>query len=451
MKEIIALALPVALSNLGIMAMQLVDVWVVGRLNAAAIGAVGLASSIFVFVMIVGQGLMSSLDFYVARAVGRKNTDEAYRYTWQAVWLVISFGIPATFFLLGMSKLIPWFGVHPDVVPGAQSFLAILSLSLIPVLFAISFRSYLQAFGIARPSVVIYVVGNILNLLLDFGLVFGRFGFPRLEVAGAAWATCLVRLFMMFAFALVALKTDLSKTEDRRTLGQWLRTEGESNFRPNLTLMRELLSLGLPAAGQMALEVGAFTMATALAARFAPELLAAHEIVLTLASVTFMVPLGISMAGSVLVGQAVGAEDFVLARQRGWQVLRLGIGYMAFSCVCLLLFPHALLGFFTRDVAVVDAALGILFFAAAFQLFDGAQVTATGVLRGLGDSRSSFFANLIGHWAIGIPLAIYLSQWLGFGLKGVWLGLSLGLVFVALSLTFKWRRSSEEAILNRRA
>ncbi|NBV89614.1 MAG: hypothetical protein EBR88_08910 [Betaproteobacteria bacterium] len=200
--------------------------------------------------------------------------------------------------------------------------------------------------------------------------------------------------------------------------------------------------MGWPSAVQMSLEVGVFALSTGLAARFAAIDLAAHQLVLNTASVTFMVPLGISSAAAVLVGQAKGRGDAAEARRVGWRCLQIGVGFMALSCVTLLALPGPILGLYTNDPAVIGVGSSILFIAALFQLSDGAQVTGTGILRGLGDTRSSLVMNLIGHWLLGLPLGVLMGFVWGWGLRGIWIGLSIGLTAVALSLVWRWNAAS---------
>jgi MATE family multidrug resistance protein len=195
----------------------------------------------------------------------------------------------------------------------------------------------------------------------------------------------------------------------------------------------------------MSFEVGVFAAATALASRLSAQELAAHQVVLNTASMTFMVPLGISSATAVLVGQALGRNRMRQAARMGWKGLAYGIGFMAISSVSLLVFRHQILGVYTRDARVMEVGGQILLIAALFQLSDGAQTVATGALRGLGDTRTPMIVNLVGHWGIGLPVGIFLAFYRGWGLQGIWTGLSLGLTAVAVSLMWVWWRGISEA------
>ena len=201
-----------------------------------------------------------------------------------------------------------------------------------------------------------------------------------------------------------------------------------------------LLALGWPAAVQTTLELGVFAAVTAIAARLEPSTLAAHQVVLNLAGLTFMVPLGISAAGGIRVGHAVGRGDAHGARRAGWMALALGAVFMSAAAATFIAVPEPILRVFTTDPSVIETGVILLFVAAIFQLFDGLQVVATGILRGLGDTRTAMLSNLVGHWAIGLPTGYVLCFTLGWGVVGLWIGLSTGLVLVGLVLVPVWHR-----------
>jgi MATE family multidrug resistance protein len=211
-------------------------------------------------------------------------------------------------------------------------------------------------------------------------------------------------------------------------------------LRPHFERVRRLLALGVPAALQLTLEVGVFAAATALIGRLDAASLAAHQIALTAASITFMVPMGVSGAGAVRVGQAVGRGDSRSAAEAGWAALALGAGFMILAGLSFVAVPRSIIAPFTRDAAVVAIGVSLLRVAAAFQLFDGIQVVATGVLRGLGDTRTPMLCNLFGHWGLGLPLAYGLCFLAGMGVVGVWIGLSAGLIAVGAVLLTVWMR-----------
>ena len=206
----------------------------------------------------------------------------------------------------------------------------------------------------------------------------------------------------------------------------------------NPARLRTLFALGIPAAGQAVFEVGVFAAATALAGRVSATALAAHQIALNMAAFTFMVPFGVASAAAVRVGQAVGRRDPHGVAAAGWTALAIGVGFMATAAAVFLLMPRELVRAFTNDAEVVRIGIGLLFVAAVFQLFDGLQGVATGALRGLGDTRTAMLWNLAGHWLIGLPLGYLLCFRWGFGVKGLWWGLSAGLMICGVALLATW-------------
>jgi len=199
--------------------------------------------------------------------------------------------------------------------------------------------------------------------------------------------------------------------------------------------------LGCPAAMQITLEVGVFAAATALAGRLTPVALAAHQIAMQVASLTFMVPLGMASAGAVRVGQALGRHDPEAAEHSGWMALMLGAGFMGLAGLGLVSMPQFIMRIFTVDAAVISLGASLLLLAAVFQLFDGVQVVTTGILRGTGDTRTPMVCNLIGHWLIGLPIGYVFCFLMAWGVFGLWIGLSLGLILVGVVLLGVWSRT----------
>jgi MATE family multidrug resistance protein len=273
------------------------------------------------------------------------------------------------------------------------------------------------------------VSANAVNVLFNWLLIYGNAGFPALGVAGSAWSTVLARVYLA-GFLFVSLR----RRETHFPSGLWT-WEG-----PDWVRIRLLFRLGLPAAGHIFLEVAGFAATTALAGSFPAIVLAAHEITLNHASLTYMVPLGISSAAAVRVGNAIGAGHPAQARAAGAAAILTGAGFMGLSALAMFWAPEAILGFYTINRDVIAAAVPLFFWAAAFQLFDGLQSVTTGALRGRGDTHSAFVANLAGYWILGIPVGVWLCFRSGFGVAGLWMGTTLGLATVAVILLRRWFR-----------
>ncbi|MBM3803392.1 MAG: MATE family efflux transporter [Acidimicrobiia bacterium] len=247
---------------------------------------------------------------------------------------------------------------------------------------------------------------------------------------GAGWATTVSRVYIM-----AVLLAAIVRHESRERSGLW-----QTPLKIEPARLWRLVALGFPAAMQTVLEVGVFAVATALAGRLAPVALAAHQIGLQVASLTFMVPLGVASAGAVRVGQALGRRDPAAAGRSGWMALALGAGFMGVAGLVLLSFPRVIMRVFTFDTGVIAVGASLLLLAAVFQLFDGLQVVATGILRGTGDTRTPMVCNLIGHWLVGLPVSYVFCFVMDWGLFGLWIGLSLGLIVVGAVLLQIWSR-----------
>lgn len=419
------------------MGMGLVDTVMVGQLGPAAIAATGMGSGVFTAIMIFGAGLMLGVDALVARAAGAGRFDDCLRWLHQAVVLalIVSPVIMGATWIAYLT--IDAWGLNPQIGALAKPYLQVIALSALPLMFYAAFRRYLQGMHVVRPVMYALVSANLVNGGANAVLIYGKFGMPALGVTGSAWATCLARLYMAL-FLYVAIRR-----EHRR--------RGASHphvpYAVDGQKLRRLVALGAPAAGQITLEVGVFVLATALAARLDAVSSASHQIAMNIVSTVFMVPLGLASAGAVRVGHAVGARDAQRARHAGWSALLLGAALMAVLCAVLLLFPRPLLAVFTTDARVVGIGTQLLAIAAAFQLFDGTQAVATGILRGIGDTRTPMAMNVIGHWVLGLPVGYALCFRFAWGVSGLWIGLSIGLIFCAVALTMTWVARTRHLVL----
>ena len=425
-----SLAAPVVLAELGWMTMGMVDTLMVGRLSPEAIGAVGIGSSVFLAVGVFAMGLLLGLDTLVSQAYGARRLEECHRWLVHGVALSIVLTVPIMGILhLVIASLDRW-GMDAEVLRLTRPYMDVITWSVLPLLLYASFRRYLQGMGSVRPAMVALVLANVVNVLVNWMLIFGRFGAPAMGVAGAGWATVGSRTMM--AAVLLAVIVYRERGREPGLFSTAVRVEA--------AWMRRLLGLGLPAALQVTLEVGVFAAATALAGRLAPASLAAHQIALNIAGFTFMVPLGISSAGAVRVGHAIGRRDAQGAARAGWTALLFGAVFMLSAAAVFLTVPRALIGAFTANTAVMEFGVALLAVAAVFQLFDGLQGVATGILRGLGDTRTPMLWNLGAHWLLGLPIAYLLAFHAGYGVIGLWWGLSLGLIICGVGLVAVWSR-----------
>jgi MATE family multidrug resistance protein len=421
------LALPVITAELGWMTMGVVDTLMVGPLGAAALGGTGIGSTLFIAIGIFGMGLLLGLDTTVSQAFGAGRRDECDRWLVAGLWLAALATVPLAGGLWLVDLALPAFGFHPDVLVHVEAYFPIVSISLPPLLLYAALRRYLQSLSRVGAIAFALVSANLVNVAVNWVLIYGIGPFPELGVRGAAWATVLSRLYMLVVLAWVAWR---------------LHRHGPSAplaFAVPWTRVRQLLVLGAPAAAHLTFEVGVFSAVTAIAGQLEPAALAAHHIALNIASVVFMVPLGISAAAAVMVGQHIGRRDPHGAARAGWAAILLVLGVQASAALAFVVIPAYFVRAFTSETAVIAIGVQLLGIASAFQLFDGLQVTTTGALRGLGETRVPMLVSLVGYWISGLPLGWWLCFRGGYGVHGLWIGLAASLALVGTALLVLWR------------
>ena len=435
----ITLAVPVVLSELGWMAQGVVDNIMVGKLGPAAIGAVALGNAVYYTPSLFGIGLLLDLDTLVSQAYGRKDHDDCHRWLAQGVYLACIVTPPLMVLIAALSYGFTRFGVIPEVAVLSGGYLRILNWGTLPLLLYGGTRRYLQGVGQVRVITATYVLANLLNWFGNWVLIYGKFGMPALGVNGSAISTCISRIAM--AAALLGFAWRYERKRGHPLFRHWAG--------PQLDRLRKLIRIGAPAAGQIVLEVGAWNLSTFAAGYLTPVALATHAIALNYASVSYMVPLGVSAAAAVSVGHALGAGDPARARRAGWLALALGTGFMLMAAVAFWVAPKPLISLYTRDPRVLAVGPSLLWIAAAFQIFDGIQTVCTGALRGLGETRVPMFANLVGYWVLGLPLGFILCFVLKWGIYGMWIGLTLALIIISMTLLLRWRKDSAAFALTR--
>ncbi len=435
----VALSVPVALAELGWIAMNVVDTIMIAPLGPVAIGAIAIGGSAFYVFGIFGLGLMLGLDTLVSHAHGAGNREDARHSLVQGVYLALFLAPILMALFYALPPLFPVFGIERDVSTRAAIFLRALSWSTLPLLLYGCLRRYLQATGHARPVMVVLITANLINWFSNWLLIQGRFGFPALGVRGSALSTTLARLYMAALLAGCIWYFERKRGQAVRPLVR----------RPDWSRIGTLLRIGTPAATQIFFEVGAFGAAAFLAGRLSAEALAAHQIAINIASVSYMIPLGISSAAAVTVGHATGLGASVVARWRGFIAIAISAIYAISAAMIFGLLPNHILRLYTTDHAILATGRRLLFIAAVFQLFDGVQAVTTGALRGLGNTRIAMLANLGGYWLLGLPLGWVLCFVYGQGIDGIWYGLTFALMLIAMLQLSYWQRLSRFAITHR--
>jgi multidrug resistance protein, MATE family len=427
------LAIPLVLAELGWMSMAVVDTMMVGRLpnSAVAIAAVSLGGILVHVLAFFGGGLLFGLDTLVSQAFGAGLREDCHRSLVHGIY--ISFALtpilmaPVWFF----DPLLRYVGISPDVVQVTVPYAKAMAWGTLPLLLYFAVRRCMQGMNMVRPIAFALLTSNLINAVGNWILIYGKLGAPAMGAVGSGWSTASARIY------LAAILVGYLLWYDKRHRTRLLRTP----IQPELKRIRRLISLGFPAAMQVTLEIGVFALVTALIGRLGAVSLASHQIAMNTVSLTYMVPLGISSAAAVRVGQAIGRKDPAAASAAGGSAIFFGAGFMTLAGIALLVFPRWIARIYTPDETVIRTTVLLLAAGAAFQLFDGIQTVATGALRGVGDTRTPMICHFTAYWIIGLPLGAWLCFQRRWGALGLWAGLSLALILIGIVLLFAWRRA----------
>lgn len=427
------LAWPLIVAQLAQTLLFTTDVVLMGWLGPTYLAAGTLAGAFLMPFLLSGVGIVGAVAPLVAQARGGRRLKDVRRIVRQGLWASLLIATLLQPIVLNIGLVYHWLGQDPEVTALAADYVHFGSWMLYPALAAMAVRSLLAAYDDTRSILVITVVGVILNALAAYTLIFGHFGFPRLELKGAAIATGLVHLFMFLAMLGYALRHRRFKRFN--ILARF--------WRPDWTHFRAIFRIGLPIGLTVAAETGMFSVAALLMGRLGTNEVAAHAVALQLASLAFMVPLGLGLAATVRVGLAYGRGDHEGVRKAGWTSLAMSMGVMAMTCTIFLVLPQTLVGIFLdssrpENGTALALAASYLAIAGIFQLADGAQVVAAHALRGLSDTKIPMVVAMIGYWAVGIPTAYALGFWLDWRGTGIWFGLAAGLAFVAVVLVIRF-------------
>ncbi len=425
------LAVPVVTVQVGMMLMGVVDTIMVGHMpgdgSSVGLAAVALGSLYFFGIGVFGMGTLMVLDPVVAQAFGARDWTGVSRGIQRGVLLAVVLAVPSVAILLVAGPVLGLARQPADVVPLATDYIVRLAPGVLPFFLFIVCRQSLQALRRTAPIVVSIVVANVVNALLNWLLIFGHGPFPAMGVIGSAWATTLSRWLLLAL--LVALAW--------RQLLPYLRQRHPEVW--DLEPLGRMLRLGVPIGLQYVLEFGAFACVALMMGWLGTREMAGHQVAINLASLTFMVPLGVGDAASVLVGHAVGRADAAGARSSARAALLAGAGFMSCTALVFLTAPTVLARLYTVDTGVVALASALIPLAGVFQVFDGLQVVAGGILRGVGETRVAMTVNVLGYWLLGLPVSWLLGFRAGWGPVGLWWGLVLGLAVVASVLLVRVR------------
>lgn len=431
LRAMLRLAVPVVLVQVGMMLMGVVDTVMVGHLAAGdsslGLASVALGHLYFFGIGVFGMGTLMVLDPVVAQAVGAGDDMAVARGIQRGLLLALVLAVPSVAVLLVAGPVLGLAHQPAEVVPLAAAYTVRLAPGVLPFFVFIVFRQSLQSLRRTGAILVSILIANLVNAALNWLLIFGHGPFPTMGVLGSAWATTASR--WLLAGVLMALAwSELRPHLARRLPEVW-----------HLEPLGRMLRLGLPIGFQYVLEFGAFAFVALMMGWLGTRQMAGHQVAINLASLTFMVPLGVGDAASVLVGHAVGRSDPAGARSMARAALICGASFMSTTALLFLTAPQFLAGLYTGDASVIAVAALLIPLAGVFQVFDGLQVVAGGILRGLGETRVAMLVNVLGYWLLGLPVSYLLGFRAGMGPVGLWWGLVLGLGVVASVLLVRVR------------
>lgn len=434
--ETLSLAYPVIIGQLGIIMMGVVDSMMVGRLGPIPLAAASLGNSLIFIILIFGLGASQVVSPIVAILVGGKRFSECGIYFRQSLLVNIALSVIMTILILIGLNFLHLLNQPAEVIRLAFVYMMIVGFSAIPLMLFQTYKQFIEGLSVMKPAMIITLLANIINAVANWVLIFGKFGAPQLGLAGAAWATFSSRVFMALVIMIYVMKNKKFKQYDVTFHFRGL----------NLKVIKKLLQLGLPSGFQYFFEVGAFSFAVVMIGWIGANQLAAHQIAINLASISFMGVLGISQAASIRVGNAMGQQNIQNIRRAGFTAVGLGAFIMMFSGIIFIVFHNFLPSLYIDDKEVISIASRLIIIAALFQLSDGTQAVGIGVLRGLTDVKGPTVITFLAYWVISLPIGYFLGFVFNLGVDGVWIGLLIGLTASALMLTFRFNYKSKHII-----
>lgn len=435
-KDLLTLAIPVSIGQLGHIMLGVVDSFMVGKLGAEPLAAAALANGLFFLIMVFGIGMSHAITVLVSIAKGENNEEKCGVVLRQGLIVNMVFGIILTILTIIAAQLVIYLDQEETVAILTKSYLTILSLSILPFMLFQTYRQFVEGLSDTKTPMYLAIFANIVNIIGNWALIFGNLGLPALGLDGAGFATLFTRAFMGFGMMIIVLNAKRFKQFDPSL-----------NFKSfNKKVISNLVKIGFPSGLTLTLEVSAFAFASIMIGWFGSVQLAAHQIAINLASISYMVVLGISAAVTIKIGNAVGAKNYRDAKLIGYSALSLAIIFMFLTGVIFILFNKFLPSLYINDDRVVGYASTLLIIAAMFQLSDGIQAVGLGILKGLKDVKIPMIITLFSYWIIALPVGYVLGFILDFNISGIWLGLLFGLTMAAMMFVIRFYRKVNKHI-----
>lgn len=431
-RSIFKIGWPLIVNNLAVMSMNLADTIMAGRYSTDTLAAVAAGGAVWTILFLAGMGIVMALSPITAQYYGRGEPEKVGHFLRQTIWLALFLSIPLVFLGQHCEAIFNLFKLDSEIVVLADEYLSAITLGLPLALIYMSLRMSSEGIGHTRPVMYISLFCAGLNVLLNWVLMYGHWGFPAMGAKGCGLASAIILSLM--ALIMIWYVSDHYRYKPLQIFSrfEW----------PNFASQREILKLGFPIGVSIVAEISLFSCAALMMGTLGKNIIAAHQIALNYAAFMFMVPFAMSMANTSVVGQLLGQGKRDAARLAGHTGMVLATGFMVVSAVVMILFADQIIGLYTKDPAVAQIAISLLGMAAAFQVVDGLQVAASGALRGFKDTKIPMYVNLFSYWAVGFTLAWYLGIHLRMGPSMVWAGLVAGLAVAAVLLTWRFEMVS---------
>ncbi len=428
------LAWPIIIGQLSHIALGVIDSAMVGRLGADPLAAVSVSVGLFSILMVFGIGISFAISPLTAIARGNKDALQIEKILKNGVFNGIAVGFLLVLLMLGVAALLPWMRQSPEVSLLAMPYLQILSISMLPIMIFQSFRQFSEGMEIMYPALLIGLAMIPINTFGNWLLIYGHWGFPPMGVEGAAWATVVTRLLAAAMMAWYVLRN--------RRFAAYRQWDWRQSF--DAVVVKRLLALGIPGGAQLIFETSAFAFAAIMIGWLGSQALAAHQIAINLASISFMVAIGISSASAIRVGHAQGQGNFRLVRNIGKSSFFMAAGFMGLCGILFILLRFKLPALYITDPVVIKQAAQLLLVAAAFQIVDGIQAVGVGLLRGMEDVKRPTLYVMLAYWILALPLGGLLAFQLKMGVLGLWISLALGLAASAGLLSYRFFRLTSQ-------
>jgi multidrug resistance protein, MATE family len=428
------IGIPVVIGNLLQISMSVVDTLMAGNLSPGDLAAVAVGGSLFMPVFIFGAGVLMGLSPIVAQHFGRRELPLIGKSTRQAFWLALIISIPSVIVLRSTGPVLKLLNIDPEIIPLTLGYMDAISYGIPFLYLYLALRYFNEGISATRPAMYVGFLGLFFNIIGNYTLMFGKFGFPKLGAVGTGYASSIVMVVMFIA---LLVYTARKKAYRRFELFSRIRY-------PERKYIGELLRIGIPIGVSMTMEVTMFAVVGLLMGSLGAFVVAAHQIALNFSSVTFMLAFGLSAAITVRVGQVTGKSGIKDARYSGFVGIVMASVFMCFTALFMYLFPGHIVSVYTDDPGLRELAVQLLYMAAIFQVSDGLQVSGSGALRGLKDTRVPMIVNLIAYWIVGLPLGYYLGIIRDWGPEGLWIGLIAGLTVAAVLHNLRFHKLTRQ-------